>query len=868
MPERANVGGKAQSLFRMAAEGLPVPDGAVLTTAFFASWYARLGRCEAWHALQNAAPEEIPALCEEVARAAAALAWSEDQEQVLGRVRRYFADNHPDALLIVRSSATDEDGVNASFAGIYETLPGVKPEDLDNAVRACFLASLDARVFQYRAQKNITGAAPQLALVIQPHLACDVAGVGFSLNPHNNDYEELVLTANWGQGESVVSGIAEPDTFIVEKHSGRLIEQQLGAKTPSLWLNPDGGLLERRENRGDSACLNEHQIARLLELIKRTEAYHGYPVDVEWAFVGEQLYLLQARPISVYVPLPPSMITAPGERRRLYADAALSKGITLNQAMSPLGLDWINHLFHAILASWVGPIPLYPKPASAFFFCTGGRMYINYSNLLVFSNATKLAKNAEATDTLMADILKSVDTQTYRAAKKPAWVGINMLTRLPRFAAQMSGFSAHVLWMLLFPKRAHRRAKDKIAEVERDLRALFESDRSLTECTDPISRLMVSRLFGQLMPMLVLGMLPAALAVRKPNGRQRRQLDQLQRGFDNHIVVEMGLALFRLGLLLDTDDLENPGETARRLREGSMPVPIQQAWSAFVTRFGFRGPNEMDLATPGYEDDPRIALNQITPMIENRHHANPERLHQEQVRARETTYQTLMGELRGFQRRVLVWLYRRWCLFTPTRDIPKYLITLCNGGMRRKALAVGAELVEAGRLDRAEDVFGLRFEEITKALTQPDFDARRAVQTNTAFTDKVRAHVRHFPPVIDSRGRILRPEPRSREPGVLQGSPVSPGTVTGPVKVLNRPDEKKIKSGDILVAYTTDPGWTPLFFNAGAVVLEVGGILQHGAVVARELGKPCISGIAGIVNQLEDGQVVEVNGDTGTLRLL
>ena len=150
----------------------------------------------------------------------------------------------------------------------------------------------------------------------------------------------------------------------------------------------------------------------------------------------------------------------------------------------------------------------------------------------------------------------------------------------------------------------------------------------------------------------------------------------------------------------------------------------------------------------------------------------------------------------------------------------------------------------------------------------PSLDLRVVCEERTRFVKVLAAQVRDFPPVIDSRGRILRPPPRQERPGELSGMAVSPGVVTGPVKVLHSPDEKPVNKGDVLVAHTTDPGWTPLFVSAAAVVLEVGGVLQHGAVIAREYGKPCVVGIDGLMTKLRDGQSVEVDGTAGVIRLL
>jgi len=219
------------------------------------------------------------------------------------------------------------------------------------------------------------------------------------------------------------------------------------------------------------------------------------------------------------------------------------------------------------------------------------------------------------------------------------------------------------------------------------------------------------------------------------------------------------------------------------------------------------------------------------------------------------------------KRRRLERAYRNILAFEPAREMPKHHITEVNLRIRTRLLALADRWVERGRLDRRKDVFELRFEDIDRAEQDRGFDLRECIATRNVFYRKARALVRHFPHAIDSRGRILRSD-RPHEPGELRGLAVSSGRVTGPVKVLHDPFEKAVEPGDILVAHTTDPGWTPLFINAGAVLLEVGGELQHGALVAREYGKPCVAGIVNLTRSLSDGQMVEVDGDAGVVRIL
>ena len=205
--------------------------------------------------------------------------------------------------------------------------------------------------------------------------------------------------------------------------------------------------------------------------------------------------------------------------------------------------------------------------------------------------------------------------------------------------------------------------------------------------------------------------------------------------------------------------------------------------------------------------------------------------------------------------------------FEPAREMPKHHLTMVNMRIRTRLLALADRWVAEDRLDRRDDIFELRFEDIDTADRDPGLDLRELIRSRNAFYRKARALVRHFPHAIDSRGRILRPK-RPQRPGELSGLAVSSGRVTGPVKVLHDPFEREVEPGDILVAHTTDPGWTPLFINAAAVLLEVGGELQHGALVAREYGKPCVAGIINLTSSLTDGQMVEVDGDAGIVRIL
>ncbi len=228
----AEVGGKGYSLIRMVEAGFPVPPGAVLTSGFFAPWFDEIQASATWTALADATPDAWATLCTELKALCPALPLTATQRHALEDLRRRLAALGDDVLFAVRSSSPEEDLASASFAGVYETRLGVRPADLDDAVRHCFASSLDQRVLLYKKEHGFDVLSPRIAVVVQQQINSEVAGVGFSLNPLTNDYDEAVVDANWGLGESVVAGLASPDHFIVAQ--GGRVCGGWGSKTAGL----------------------------------------------------------------------------------------------------------------------------------------------------------------------------------------------------------------------------------------------------------------------------------------------------------------------------------------------------------------------------------------------------------------------------------------------------------------------------------------------------------------------------------------------------------------------------------------------------------------------------------------------------------
>ncbi|MCB9742740.1 MAG: hypothetical protein H6741_20735 [Alphaproteobacteria bacterium] len=856
----AQVGGKAASLMRLLEAGLPVPPGVVLTTGFFAPWVQALQATEAWAALRASPPEAWPERCEALKAEAAELSFTEAQEAALAALKAALPEA---ASYAVRSSSPEEDLATASFAGGYETTLGVTRETLEAAVALSFLSCLDARVLLYKRHQGLDPFAPSVAVVVQVQLDSEVAGVAFSIHPVRNDYDELVVDASWGLGESVVSGAVSPDHFVVDRLQRAVIERRAGEKQRSLRL-AEGGGVEEREPPRERYCLSDAQLIQLTEKVLRVEQAFGCPVDVEFAFADGALHLLQARPITAWIPLPPELRTGPGAPRRLYLDIALAGGLTINAPISPMGLSFMQEGVGRLVDLFLGELGLEVQRDDALWVFAGGRMYQDLSNSLWMNSPAQLERSMQATDALVARTLGAVEPQRYRSGRRPVWLGMALLRIVPRAYWNLRRLIWNLLKALWNPAAA-RTEMDALSETyEAKLRAADPAEGSFQALRERWIEPVFRHVMEQDMPRLAASMVGTMLLPYLLPEGDKDKAEALTRGFPDNVVVRMGVALHRVAGLLPPG--HDPESLAEALRARTLPAPALEAWDAFVREHGIRGPSEMDLATPRYGDAPELAAEQLVGMMGSPF--DPAEVLARHAEQRARTFEAVAARAGGLRRRLLGWAYRLIDRLSGVRDTPKQHALMLFDLIRRRALLEGQRLVEAGRLERPEQVFELEVADLDEALANPALDLSALRAKRTAFFRTLQDHVVAFPAVIDSRGRVLRPPPAEAEPGTLVGVGVSSGLARGRAKVLSHPREKPVEEGEVLIAHTTDPGWTPLFIHAAAVVMEVGGVMQHGVVVAREFGKPCVVGVPDLLRSVKDGQLVEVDGGAGVLRIL
>ncbi|KYK27905.1 MAG: hypothetical protein AYK19_06330 [Theionarchaea archaeon DG-70-1] len=858
LPALSEVGGKGLSLIIMTQRGLSVPPGVVLSVSFFEPWLSHVKKTPVWEHVQSSdfAKED----CDALKKVCMGLQLDDVQKNTLLKSLKPLRGS----LFSVRSSSPEEDLKGASFAGGYETTLGVTEDALEEAIKRSFASLFDQRVFLYKKEHGFDVNDPKIAIIVQEQVASDTAGAAFSLNPVNNCYDEAVITANYGLGEPVVSGRVTPDTFVVDKVSHTILEKKQGKKEISMWLSPEGGTHEEPGKK--EMCLSDENVLTITDMVTTVEEYYKMPIDIEWAFSGGTLYVLQARPITAYIPLPEEMITPPGEHKRLYIDVLLAKQ-GIHESMSILGADYMDASQRVTFAKLMGTDALLGVDSMAFVL--GGRGYANFSIMAKLMGKGREVSAWRAADALLAEILENVDEKEYIPRKLPPQLrGIVFRILLNNLDGGLKAIK-----VLINSSEYKKWFFKETEKFLKDLEDIKEKEFSLKEMVDKTNIMLSQYLTHVSLPVLYASEVARygmkRIFKNEPQG-VRDKLVYLERALPENITIEMGMAMYDLSRYKEVLECSSGEEFAQRIREQSFSKEFLSAYNSFMDKYGARCPRELDVATPRLYEQPATFFEQLHIIGLNTDAAlDPHTIFSTSKKEREEAYEEFLkrAQKKGWlASKLFQWFYHILVAFGGYREIHKYYIIMGLDMFRQRVLAVAHALVEEGRLDSVGQVFDLTINDLDNAK-DPSLDLRLLAEKNTKFLKKIK-HIRDFPRLIDSRGKIFHPPQRAITENELVGQPISPGIVRGPVKVLHTPDEKPVLPGDILVARATDPGWTPLFINAGGIILEVGGLLQHGALVAREYGKPCIAGIENVTSLFTDGQTIEMDGLTGVVQLI
>ena len=877
----SNVGGKGMNLARLAREGFPVPGGFIVATEAYRLFVEVNDLGTAIERSLSGLAAGDPAEAERVSREIRARFRAGEIPLHLEAALKEHHLPFEGTALAVRSSATAEDLPETSFAGQQDTFLNVRTyAGLREAVVECWSSLWTGRAIAYRARNEIPHRNAVLAVVVQELVDAEVSGVLFTANPLTGVRGQTVIDATPGLGEALVSGAVEPDHYVIDTGTLEIVDRRAGERTFALRPAAGGGV-EKEAVIGEGPVLADPVLAELAALGRRVQSSYGAPQDIEFAVAGGRVYLLQSRPITTLYPLP----DLPAEPLHVLFSFGSVQGML--DAMTPLGRDAIR-LIMAGGARFVGYEVDYRT--QRVLFEAGERLWANMTPVLRNSIGRRiLPRAAGMIDPQARQILMALlDDERLQPGGRGMRTGTVM--RLAWLALRAAGF---VLLNMAAPERRRRAITRGGARILAQLGA-----RARSIGGEPAYQLrrraaqfrFLYRAFPIAIPSYGFGTGTGLMAFHAISrlavhaGIPEETVHRLSRGLPHNVTTEMDLALWEAArsigsnpedreVLLGTD----PDVLAGRYLEDRLPIGIQTTLGSFLERYGTRGVAEIDFGRPRWRERPAAVIRTLRGYLEIPEDQAPDRMFRrgaadvaaaaDEIEAK--LRNTAGGRFKAFAFRRLLKRYR---VFGGMREAPKFFIIRMMGIMREALLESARVLVMDGVLNAPEDLFFLTFEELETLPGQPGGE--------TPLKERVRARRERYdremkrkqiPRILLSDGRVYYETTvggESTDGQALAGSPVSPGVAEGVVRVVFDPGDSGLKPGEILVCRGTDPAWTPLFMIAAGLVMEVGGMMTHGAVVAREYGLPAVVGVARATERLETGMRVRVDGSSGVVEIL
>ncbi|MGO3152675.1 MAG: PEP/pyruvate-binding domain-containing protein [Galactobacter sp.] len=818
-------GGKGASLAKSARD-LPVPGGLIVT----ADAYARfVGPLKEHIAALAEGEEPAEAIAELIRTTELPQGWAEEIEaamQAIGLIDRPVA---------VRSSGTMEDLPGAAFAGQHDTYLGVRgPQAVAEAVRDCYASLWNNHAYAYREQLGVDHLEAKMAVVVQLMVsvgADEAAGVAFSVDPVRGNTDEVLINAAFGLGETVVGGEEPVDEYRVRRDDGNVVASEIAAKRTALVMREavDGGawtgLVQLSAAQGTRSSLTPEQAGRVAELALAAENHFGFPQDIEWAFSGDALYLLQSRPIT--------RVAA-----RWTRDESAERFPT---PITPLTWDLVEAGFHHSLNhsfDLMGLPPFHDK-------------WFAMKDFYIYGNQTAVDLYAGR---LPTNLLSSVETIT---------------ESLPQIAAQFG-------WVQELPGRWMRDLDTYLLGIGRLSNEPLES-KTLGQLWDHViaisdlgteyflSNIAISltqrTLYGALQHMLSLALdaEQAQVVFERLLASTETKTSQV-----NAELRELAEVIADDASLLDVLEA-NPGEAG--VAALTRFPAFEREFSAFLSRHGHRE-LDFDAYHPTWVEAPHIVLDQLRLLALHSVETDEGGEASESARAdlkrkvvQAETERAVVNAAPEKLRYLVQEVIRLARTYTALDDLEHYQTTRLTLPLRRALKELGSRLVSAGVLAEVMDVYFIPFKDLDAAIRTGSLEPlgevaarnKAGYQEAVARTPDWNHGVQAVPDDLDSEG-------------VIRGTAGSPGEVSGEVFVVHSPEDfSSFPEGAILIARTTNPAWTALFYQASGVVTESGGALSHGAVTARELGLPAVMAVRNATSRFSNGQRVKVNGSTGVI---
>ncbi len=866
------VGGKGANLGEMTHAGFPIPPGFCLTTAAFQQFMdACPETIELYKLLDSVTPadvEKVRTVGEQVRKTLMSVPIPEPVAAAVREQWRALGGEHAYAI---RSSATAEDLPDASFAGQQDTYLNIIGEDaLLDAVRRCWVSLFTDRAILYRAQNDFPHREVQLSVVVQQMVMSEKSGIMFTADPVTGHRHTASIDASFGLGEALVSGIVSPDLYRVDKRGFKIIERRIAEKLVAIFPEKGGGTREETlaPELQSQRVLSDAEITALAKMGHAIETHYGTPQDIEWGMADGKLYLLQSRPITSLYPI--DGLKSPDESLHIFFSVGHQQMMT--RAMAPLSLNSLQLI-----------IPVgrdCDRLENVFMRASGGRAFFDLTTMLRHPILRRIAFG-------MMSQFDALAPETLRLAmqrpefQRPHGVSVSFAV-----LKNIAGFFRKV-WRALWRQNYTGFVDTVNRAIDAHLRATESELNALPPGRAQIQA-MAARLCTLLNPaMLWIPNFVAAEIAKRLIARLGRNwadpadVEAIALGMVGNVVTDMNLAVGDLADLARRspqlgaffDDLGNDShawlQKAATL-DGS--APFMAAWNDFLARYGARGPSEIDITMPRWYEEPLPLLQVIAAQLKKpagSHRAQ----HQKLTREREAASKRLLaGAQRGLFGGVRARMMKR-LLYTVEhagvlREHHKFLAIQVLRIIKEVLKKTAAHLVETGKLSQPDDIWFLKWAELPEIWDDTDGKLAAQIPARRAALERYR---KLTPPLVitsDGETPVVRYRVDDAPPGALVGNPVSPGVVEGTVRVIHNPQTETLEPGEIMVAPFTDPGWTPLFINAGGLIMEIGGTMNHGSVVAREYGIPAVVGVRDATTLLQSGQRVRVDGNRGVIELI
>lgn len=781
-------------------------------------------------------------------------------EDIGNEITRHLEQLGEKNAFAVRSSATAEDLPAASFAGQQDTYLNITgKEAILEHISKCWASLFTERAVIYRMQNGFGHRKVHMAVVVQKMVFPQAAGILFTADPVTSNRKILSIDAGFGLGEALVSGLVNADNYKVR--SGKIIDKKVSAKKLAIYPLKDGGTKQQEIEPGkqNKQVLTDEQILELERIGRKIEEHFGRPQDIEWCLAddasdGFRIYIVQSRPITTLFPIP----EAGDQEDHVYVSVGHQQMMT--DAMKPLGLSF------------------YQMTSRAPMRIAGGRLFVDVTPMLATPGGRQnLMNTLGQSDPLTRDALTTI-IERENFDKSPGEK--NEFSRGE--SSSVTPPAGSLVDPAVVPDLVNK-SRTSLEELKQNIQAKSGSD-VFDFILEDLRQLKELLFDPQSMAVIWAAMNAQAWINEKMKEwlGEKNAADTLSQSVANNVTSEMGLAL------LDVADVIRPYpevidylsrhvringdnflEELVHLNGGNK---TRDAIAAFLDNYGMRCAGEIDLAKPRWSEKPGtlvpLILNNIKNVKPGAGKRKFEQGLQEALKKEQEVLDRLKqspdGEQKAGETKRKIDMIRN---FAGYREYPKYVMVNRFFVYRQALLKVAEQLVQTNIIREKEDVFYLTFEEFREAVRTKKMD----YQVISKRKDEYKIYEKLTPPrVITSDGEIVAGKyKRENLPaGAIAGLAVSSGIIEGRARVILNMEDADLEDGDILVTTFTDPSWTPLFISIKGLVTEVGGLMTHGAVIAREYGLPAVVGVEHAAKLIKDGQRIRVNGTDGYVEIL